>query len=192
MTGTLHLTQARAIQAAVTRQILETSDNKKSFTERVIGLYHAAVPGHAREVLFLTEGDPYRNQESNRQHLFRLIEGEFENARLPADLVPFLEGALFPEYRRPLQVELCAQRGLLAVPMPSRDPVASICSLSDATIGYAEVMRSLAPVTADGRIDRTDDRVKLLAAREALRSHIAEASGLLALVDEALGTEGAR
>lgn len=155
---------------------------ERSYAERVMELYHAAVPLHLRRVPFelATTGDAVeRAQRSNAQTIHRFLNGE---TRMPVDIEEAMIDALPDAIRERCMRAMAARRGLLAVTMPSdcgADHTLRTAALLRST---ADAVTAIAPMLADGVIDE-HDMPHAAAALAELRRVITDATSLQAQIN---------
>ena len=171
---------------AIARHVREaiTTDGRiteRSYAERVMQLYHQAVPLHLRRVPFelATTADAVeRAQRANAQTIHRFLTGE---TRMPVDLEEALIDALPVAIAERCVRALAARRGMLAVPMPSTCGIEQTQRTADLLRSAADAVSAIAPMLADGVIDAAD-RPHAAAALDQLRRVIGDATALHAQI----------
>lgn len=176
-------TRSQAIVRHVQRALRETRVTLRSIADRMVDVYHARTALDERTVEFHTgtTADAYEAAaRANAQLLKRMIDGQ---VRLPVDLEESLVLALPAEYQRSCLRDLADRYGLLAVERPSTDAVAQQTSIGVLMKETGELMVTLAPAFADGKLDEADADVANRALPEVLdlQARLAALASLLEL-----------
>ncbi len=156
MTRVPQLTRSEVIFGH-TKQMLHLARlSMETFGQRVVELYHERVPVQARQIQFLSEGDPFKVAKANAQKLDRYMDAAI-NSRLPVDLEESWVLALREPHRSECVADLARGYGLLAVPIPcGPGAVTDVQALVAMTDGFGRAMQSLAPALDDGAITSAD------------------------------------
>lgn len=152
--GLAHETRSGAIFRHTRAMLHASGCSLQTFSHRVVEQYHARVPEHLREVTFKTSGDLFRAAQTNAQHLSRWMNPDFE-ARMPVDMEEAWVAGLGEPYAKACRRDLARRYGLLDVPVMESGEC-DIAAVGTLTARFSDVLLSVAPTMADGKIDTAD------------------------------------
>ncbi|WP_428383601.1 hypothetical protein [Nevskia ramosa] len=161
MTRQFQETRTEAVVRFVRDALHTNRISETTFAMHVVERYHESVPAAGRIIQFRTEGDPFVCATANKQRLFRMLDPQFTDSRLPADLEEAIVNALPPTQFAACRRELARRYGLMDVEIPTAGDALRTVGQFTSALGAA--MSAIAPIVADGSVDHAD------------RPHIAEA-----------------
>lgn len=144
----------------------------ETYSQAVADHYAAHVPLEKRSIKFHAGGDGYKDMRANGQIIKRIVHDE---VRMPVEIEESLVEALPGEHKRNCKTALAQRFGLLAARIPDPDHQADVRSISDLLRETADVVDAVAPMLADGVIDKRD----AMLAKQALQE-INDADAVLA------------
>lgn len=130
------------------------------FSKAVAGRYLAETPYALRAIDLRELGDTGESMQAaekhNWQRINRLIKGDVKT--FPADLEDAWVACLPEAYRERCEQDLAARRGLVPVrdPRAADSPAQQTADLATLLREVGESAAALAPIFADGRVDRAD------------------------------------
>lgn len=149
-------TRTEVIVRYVREALHRTRMSETTFSLEVIERYHQTVAEEARVVTFKSDGDPFAVATTNKQRLFRMLDVEFPDTRLPADLEESIVNSLPEAQYLDCRRELARRYGLSDVPLPEEGAAAGLRSIGAFTAALGAAMEAIAPIVADGKIDSDD------------------------------------
>ena len=178
----------KIIYAFTEKMLRDTGSNRRSFAMEVAERYLATTAEDDRAQAFrITLGGKVEDDKKhNGQILGRYLDGTVKS--MPADLEDAWVCALPQPYRDDCERALALRRGMLAVRMPTGDPV-TVASVSAMCQDYAQLMASIAPALANGQLG-PEDRAHVAGMKREGRDMIASVLAFLAEVDRKVYGEG--
>jgi hypothetical protein len=139
------------------RMLHDTSLCAEAFGMRLTEEYMRLVAPDARHVPLkwgVTGADLVRAKKANGQIVNRYLNGTVKV--FPADLEDAWVRAMSSPYREDLEADLASRRDCLAVKRLVDTEEGDVAGLSTLAKEFAELVASIAPALADGRIDAAD------------------------------------
>lgn len=106
-----------------------------------------------RKLPLQTTRDPIADERHNAQVVTRWLDG---TVNMPVEAEEALVLSLPEPFRSECQRELAERLGLLAAPLPSSDGARATVTTGELLKETGELMLSLAPLFADGKVDASD------------------------------------
>jgi hypothetical protein len=129
----------------------------RKFAMRVTEAYMESVDPTHRQVPFrygVTGADLVKAEKHNGQIISRYLDGTVKV--FPVDLEDAWVKAMPSPYREDLEADLASRRGCMAVKRLADTEEGEVAGLSTLAKEFAEMVASIAPALADGRIDAAD------------------------------------
>lgn len=176
--------RANTIWRHVREHIVSSGTTWPAFARAVREHYEATVPEPQRRVEFSGHRDSYERMRLDAQ-LVRRFEHDVRYG-LPADLEEAMVLALPEPARARCLAALAGRYGLLAAPIPRRGAGDGIACLGALTKEFADVLKEVAPMWADGTITQAEHDAARRALRE-IRDLEAQLASLRTALKNALG-----
>jgi len=178
-----HETRSECIIRHVRVFLRGSAMSEQSYAADVVEVYHARTPAGRRCMKFHEGGDPYRDMRANGQIIGRILNGD---VKMPVDLEESLILALPEEDARLCWVDLAERVGRLSVAHPQDGIEGMTADLGRLASDFGQFFESAGPLLHDLSIDARDDRAQLMQARDRARQLVAQASGFVHEISEAL------
>ena len=133
-------------------------ENRETFAQDVMDLYHTRTPLHLRAVSFheITPGsDVYHLLRMNAQLLFRMLNPDGPT-RLCVELEEAVVLSLPEPYKTECMRDLALRYGLLPVPRPATTAAGCAVQLGGFSAAFGECITELADTIGDGWLEPSD------------------------------------
>jgi len=147
-------TRSGVVLDYVRRYLAETSMSLSKYAQVVVEVYHVRVPDPKQRVMqFHESADAVADYSANDQLIRRLVS---ERVNFPADLEESFVLALAEPYQSECLQALAERYCCLAVKIPVAESCEDTANLSRILKETGDVMSSLGPIFANGKIDADD------------------------------------
>lgn len=165
MTANIHEPRSDVIRRHVNNFFrIEKAATEENFSDEVKGIYHDRVPIESdRVIAFHDGGDAGKMLAANAQIIFRIFKGK---VKFPADIEEAVVLALPEPYQADCKAELAERYDMLPAYISHVRPDKSIVNIATLLKEFGETVEALAPMLADGKIDKDDAHLAKKALKE--------------------------